>query len=173
MKRPYEVSVVLRILTNEDETQSAINQVIAYIEAGAGEDAKGKVTRVDRTSIGRKKLAYEIDKQRDGLFVIIYADLEPSHIAELDLNLRLYNSVLRHLIVRYEGEVKKVARPDRPEREGRFGDRDRGDRPERGDRDRGDRGPRPASAAPATAPAAAPAESAAVPADVPAADSAE
>jgi small subunit ribosomal protein S6 len=164
MKRPYEVSVVLRILTNEDETQAAINQVIAYIEAGAGEDAKGKVTRVDRTSLGRKKLAYEIDKQRDGLFVIIYADLDPSHIAELDLNLRLYNPVLRHLIVRYEGEVKKVARPERPEREGRFGDRDRGDRPERGDR--GERGDRPR-------PAAAPAENAAVPADVPAADNAE
>ena len=165
MKRPYEVSVVLRILTNEDETQAAINQVIAYIEAGTGEEAKGKVTRVDRTSLGRKKLAYEIDKQRDGLFVIIYADLDPSHIAELDLNLRLYNPVLRHLIVRSEGEVKKVARPDRPEREGRFGDRDRGDRPERGDR--GDRGDRPRAAA------AAPAETPAVPADVPAADSAE
>ena len=161
MKRPYEVSVVLRILTNEDETQAAINQVIAYIEAGAGETAKGKVTRVDRTSLGRKKLAYEIDKQRDGLFVIIYADLDPSHIAELDLNLRLYNPVLRHLVVRYEGEVKKVARPDRPEREGRFGDRERGERPERGERsDRGDR-PRPS----------APADS--VAADVPAADSAE
>jgi small subunit ribosomal protein S6 len=168
MKRPYEVSVVLRILTNEDETQSAINQVIAYIEAGVGETALGKVTRVDRTSIGRKKLAYEIDKQRDGLFVIIYADLDPSHIAELDLNLRLYNPVLRHLIVRYEGEVKKVARPDRPEREGRFGDRDRGDRPERGERS--DRGDRPRSSAPAAAPAA---ETPAVPADVPAADSAE
>jgi small subunit ribosomal protein S6 len=169
MKRPYEVSVVLRILTNEDETQAAINQVIAYIEAGAGEDAKGKVTRVDRTSLGRKKLAYEIDKQRDGLFVIIYADLDPSHIAELDLNLRLYNPVLRHLIVRYEGEVKKVARPDRPEREGRFGDRDRGDRPERGERsDRGDRGDRPRPSAPSAA-----AETPAVPADVPAADGAE
>jgi small subunit ribosomal protein S6 len=143
MKRPYEVSVVLRILTNEDETQAAINQVIAYIEAGSGDTAKGKVTRVDRTSLGRRKLAYEIDKQRDGLYVIIYADLEPSHVGELDLNLRLYNPVLRHLVVRYEGEVKKVVRPERPEREGRFGDRDRGERGERGERpERGDRGER-------------------------------
>lgn len=162
MKRPYEVSVVLRILTNEDETQAAINQVIAYIEGGTGENAPGKVTRVDRTSLGRRKLAYEIDKQRDGLYVIIYADLDPAHVGELDLNLRLYNPVLRHLIVRYEGEVKKVARPERPEREGRFGDRDRGDRgdrPERGDR--GERAPRPS------------ADNTAVAADAPATDGAE
>jgi small subunit ribosomal protein S6 len=96
MKRPYEVTTLIRILASEDETQAAINQIVAYIE----ENDLGKITRIDRTSLGRRKLAYEIDKQRDGLYVLFFADIEPSHITELELNLRLYNSVLRHLVVR-------------------------------------------------------------------------
>lgn len=114
MKRPYEVTVVLRILSNDEETQAAINQIIAYIEGGTGENAPGKVTRTDRNTLGRLKLAYEIDGQRDGLYVIFYADIEPGHITELDLNLKLYNPVLRHLIVRHEPvrvKREKAAKP--------------------------------------------------------------
>jgi small subunit ribosomal protein S6 len=108
MKRPYEVTVVLRILSNEEETQAAINQVVAYIEGGTGDTALGKVTRADRTTLGRRKLAYEIDGQRDGIFIIFYSDIEPKHVMELDLNLKLYNPVLRHLVIRAEPEpVKK------------------------------------------------------------------
>ncbi|MCU0513591.1 MAG: 30S ribosomal protein S6 [Anaerolineae bacterium] len=110
MKRPYEVTVVLRILSNEEETQAAINQVIAYIEAGTGDAAAGKVNRIDRTTLGRRKLAYEIDGQRDGIYVIFYADIEPKSVTELDLNLKLYNPALRHLVIRVEPERMKAAK---------------------------------------------------------------
>jgi|GEM_PF-3075292 small subunit ribosomal protein S6 len=103
MKRPYEIIVVIRILANEEETNNVIEQVVGWIEQpdSAGEP-QGKITRIDRTSLGRRKLAYEIDKQRDGVFVIFYADIEPSHISELELNLKLSQSLLRHLVVRLE-----------------------------------------------------------------------
>lgn len=109
MKRPYEITVVIRILANEEETNNTIEQVIGWIEQpnSAGEP-QGKITRIDRTSLGRRKLAYEIDKQRDGVYVIFYADIEPSHISELELNLKLSQSLLRHLVVRLE-EAPAVA----------------------------------------------------------------
>jgi small subunit ribosomal protein S6 len=111
MKRPYHISVVVRILANEEETQNTIDQVKNWIEAA---DAKGNslgtVTKIDRTTLGRRKLAYEIDKQRDGVFVIYYADIDPSHISELELNLKLSQSLLRYLVVR-EDEPKATATP--------------------------------------------------------------
>lgn len=107
MKRPYEVTTLIRILASEDETQAAINQIVAYIEASD----LGKISRIDRTSLGRRKLAYEIDKQRDGLYVLFYADVEPSHITELELNLRLYNPVLRHLVVRADESPEPKKKP--------------------------------------------------------------
>lgn len=103
MKRhTYEITVVLRILSNEDEMQAALDQVVRWIENGTGDDADGKVTKIDRSSLGRRKLAYEIDGQRDGFYVIINADIIPDHIKELELNLRLFDPVLRHLVIRNE-----------------------------------------------------------------------
>ncbi len=115
MKRPYEITVVLRILSNEDETQAAINQVVAWIENKRSGETSGIITRIDRTRLGRRKLAYEIDGQRDGLYILIYADIEPAHMHELDLNLKLYNPVLRFLIIRDESkpEDEKAAKPRR------------------------------------------------------------
>jgi small subunit ribosomal protein S6 len=111
MKRPYEITVVFRILANDEETQNAIEQVRGWIEqADSAGEPKGVVTRIDRTTLGRRKLAYEIDKQRDGLYVIFQADIEPTHIAELELNLKLAQTILRHLIVRRdEDEIENEA----------------------------------------------------------------
>jgi small subunit ribosomal protein S6 len=115
MKRPYEITVVLRILSNEDETQAAINQIVAWIENKRSGETSGTITRIDRTRLGRRKLAYEIDGQRDGLYIIIHADIEPAHMHELDLNLKLYNPVLRFLVIRDESkpEDEKAAKPRR------------------------------------------------------------
>lgn len=103
MKRPYEVTVLFRILANDEETQNAIEQVRSWIEQpDSNGNPQGEVTKIDRTTLGRRKLAYEIDKQRDGVYVIFYANIEPTHIHELELNLKLSQSILRHLVVRVE-----------------------------------------------------------------------
>jgi small subunit ribosomal protein S6 len=110
MKRPYEVTVVIRILSNEEETQQAIEQVIGWIEqANDAGEPQGKVNTVDRTTLGRRKLAYEIEGQRDGVYVIFYADIEPNHVSELEINLKLSSNVLRHLVVRVEEPKTKPA----------------------------------------------------------------
>lgn len=102
MKRSYEIPVVFRILSSEDETQQAIDQVVAWIENSNEFSDAGKVTKIDRTTLGRRRLAYEIDGQRDGLYVLFYADIDSRHLTELELNLKLFDPVLRHLVVRDE-----------------------------------------------------------------------
>jgi small subunit ribosomal protein S6 len=107
MKRPYEVPVVFRIMP-EDDFQQAIDQVVAWIEKSNEFEDPGTVTKIDRNRLGRRRLAYEIDGQRDGWYVLFYADIDARHLPELELNLRLYDGVLRYLFLREEkaGEAK-------------------------------------------------------------------
>lgn len=97
MKRAYEVTFVVR-LDNADENlvNNTIDQVRGWIEAGE----LGQVTKIDRW--GRKKLAYEVDKQREGYYVLMESQIEAKALMEIDRNLNLSPNILRYLVVRTE-----------------------------------------------------------------------
>lgn len=94
MKRSYELCIVVRTDSNEEVMHDAVNQVKDWIET----EDMGTVTKIDRW--GRKKLAYEIDRQREGYYVVMEAEMEPEQLPELEENLKLSSSYLRYLIVR-------------------------------------------------------------------------
>ncbi len=93
MKRAYELGFIVRLDSNEEVINDSVSQVQTWVEA----NELGQVTKIDRW--GRRKLAYEIDKQRDGYYVFMYADIDPDNLPELERNLKLSTSVLRYLIV--------------------------------------------------------------------------
>ncbi len=97
MKRAYEVTFIVR-LDNADENlvNNTIDQVRGWIEAGE----LGQVTKIDRW--GRKKLAYEVDKQREGYYVLMESQIEAKALMEIDRNLNLSPNILRYLVVRTE-----------------------------------------------------------------------
>ena len=94
MKRDYELTFVLRIDSNEDAMNEMVDEVKGWVEA----DGLGTVDKIDRW--GRRKLAYEIDRQREGYYVLFNASIDSKNIAELERNLQLTTSVLRYLMVR-------------------------------------------------------------------------
>lgn len=97
MKRAYEVFVVVRLDIDEAMVNNTIEQVRNWVEA----ENLGAVTKIDRW--GRRKLAYEIEKQREGYYVLMSADMESRALGELERNLNLSPNLLRYLIVR-QGE---------------------------------------------------------------------
>lgn len=105
MKRSYEIPVVFRILNPESEMQQAIDQVVTWLENSNEFEDAGKVTKIDRTKLGRRRLAYEIKGQRDGFFVLFYAEVDSRHLPEFELNMRLFDPALRYLIVRAENQT--------------------------------------------------------------------
>ena len=108
----------------------------------------GEVTKTEQW--GLRNLAYRINKNKKGHYVMFNLDAPPAAVTELERNMRIHEDILRFMTVRVEelevGPSAMLRKDERPEREGgRFGG-DRSDRPERGDRpDRGssDRGDRP------------------------------
>jgi len=103
--RDYELVFIVRILPSDEEVNQAIDQVISYIELGDS----GVVKSVDRKIFGRRRLTYEIRGQREGHYVLIKASIQPDHLIELETELKLFEPVLRYLLVRAEGEVKATA----------------------------------------------------------------
>lgn len=97
MKRSYEITVILRPDPNEDTINEQIDEVQGWVQA----EELGTITKLDRW--GRRKMAYEIDKQREGYYLMIYADLESRGVPELERNLTLAQYVMRHMFVRTEG----------------------------------------------------------------------
>ena len=97
MKRAYELTFIVRLDgTDEATINNTVDQVRAWVEA----EELGQVTKIDR--MGRRKMAYEIDKQRDGFYVLFNANIEPKALLEIERNLNLAPNVLRYLFVRID-----------------------------------------------------------------------
>ncbi len=91
----YECVFILRADLGEEPTEEAIQRVLTQIA-----DLGGTVESVDRW--GKRRLAYEIDDQREGVYTVVRLHAQPGQTAELERNFRLAGDVLRHLIVRVE-----------------------------------------------------------------------
>ena len=89
--RSYEVVVIVHPDLDEKAFTEALDRVQGWIT-----EADGKVTKVDLW--GKKKLAYEIRKQTEGQYVIIYADMNPTFCSELERNLQLNESIMRFMV---------------------------------------------------------------------------
>ncbi len=90
--REYELVFIVHPDLDENATQEIVNRVTGWITDGGG-----KVEKVDPW--GKRKLAYEIQKQKEGQYFLLQTQMEPSSIAELERNLRYLEPILRHLII--------------------------------------------------------------------------
>ena len=93
--RKYEIVIIANPDINEETLNGIIEKVSGWITEG-----KGEVVSVDNW--GKKRLAYRIKKQRDGQYLLITANMEPSAIAELDRNLRFVENIMRSLVTLVE-----------------------------------------------------------------------
>jgi len=91
--RNYELVMVISPDLSEDEVSSSVERVQRFVSERGGE-----VLKVDRW--GRRRLAYPIRRFTEGHYVIAQLRLDASAVRELDRNLEVAESVLRHLVVR-------------------------------------------------------------------------
>ncbi|MBK8025672.1 MAG: 30S ribosomal protein S6 [Chloroflexi bacterium] len=95
MKRSYELTFIVRLDGGDD---SAVNATVDQVRGWVEVQELGQVTRIDRW--GRRKMAFEIDGQREGYYVLFEAQIEPKALFELERSLNLAPNVLRFLLVR-------------------------------------------------------------------------
>jgi small subunit ribosomal protein S6 len=100
--RRYELMLVLRPDVPDDKAQAVIDRTTRQIVAG-----EGQIVKV--APWGRRRLAYPIDRYREGSYHIVMFEAPAGVIAEVERGLLITEEVLRHLITRDD-------RPARPSR---------------------------------------------------------
>mgnify|MGYP000180488439 CR=1 FL=1 len=60
----------------------------------------GKVEEV--VDLGKKKLAYEVKKNKEGFYILINFEAKPDSIAELERNYRITDEVIKFIVIKVE-----------------------------------------------------------------------
>ncbi|WP_025691479.1 30S ribosomal protein S6 [Paenibacillus zanthoxyli] len=88
--RKYEVMYIVRPDIEQEAVQAAVEKFQGIISNG------GEITKHDVQ--GKKRLAYEIKKFRDGVYVLVNFNAEPAVVAELERQMKISDDVIRYLI---------------------------------------------------------------------------
>ena len=101
--RQYELVYILPPDTTEQQVTELHGQVEAVVSRMHGQIEKTE-------NWGRKRLAYEIGHNKEGVYVLEVINGSGELMKELDRRLKVMDQVLRHMIVRVDQEKKVVER---------------------------------------------------------------
>ena len=91
----YELAVVVSAKAEDDERAAVIEKCKALIERFGG-----TITEVDEW--GKKRLAYEIQKMKEGYYYFIHFESDATTPGEIEQRIRIMDNVLRYLCVKQE-----------------------------------------------------------------------
>ena len=89
----YELALVLNAKVEDEVRQAALEKAKGYITR-----YNGVITNVEEW--GKKRLAYEIQKMREGFYYFVQFDAPSTTPAEIEKRVRILDNVIRYLCVR-------------------------------------------------------------------------
>ena len=94
----YETMYILRPDIAEDEVNSHIEKYNKLLE-------KFEVKILDSQMRGKRRLAYQIGKHREGIYVQLSHQGDGQHIAKIEKAMRISEDVIRYLTIKQEGPL--------------------------------------------------------------------
>ncbi len=91
----YELAVVVNAKIEDDVRTATIEKVKEYVARYGG-----NITDVDEW--GKKRLAYEIQKMKEGYYYFIHFESDSTAPAEIEKHIRIMENVIRYLCVRQD-----------------------------------------------------------------------
>lgn len=85
----------LKPTLDPDSVELTINNIETYIT-----NLKGKIIKTEK--LGRKRLAFDVKKFRDGFYSSTYFELDSQKVKALKRNLKLNENVIREMIINVE-----------------------------------------------------------------------
>ncbi len=104
--RTYELMFVVDPRVNDEEVVSMTEDVKTILTKDGGQ-----VIREEQW--GRRRLAYEIDKLKEGKYVLLYLASEDGGlpIGEVEFRMRQNDRILRYLTVRTDEDLRRAGMP--------------------------------------------------------------
>ncbi|MCI8362492.1 MAG: 30S ribosomal protein S6 [Clostridia bacterium] len=90
----YESVVIINPNVDEEGIKSLVQKFTALI------NNDGKLEKADE--LGKRRLAYEVKKNKEGYYVVFYFEANTSLIAELERNYRITDEVIKFMTVKVE-----------------------------------------------------------------------
>ena len=91
----YELALVVSAKIEDDARTATVEKAKEYITR-----AGGTVTEVEEW--GKKRLAYEVQKMREGFYYFIQFEADATFPAEVERHVRIMDNVMRYLVVKKE-----------------------------------------------------------------------
>ncbi len=108
VERTYELVYIIAPDSPDEQVAELHTQVETIVQKFSG--------RIDKTeNWGRKRLAYEIAHQKEGIYVLEQIIGPSDMVKELDRRLKVIDQVIRHLVIRVDEDMA-VAERHRTER---------------------------------------------------------
>lgn len=99
--RIYENLFIVKPDATEEEVDSLVEQMSKTVTA-----AGGTVDKVEKW--GKRRLAYRVEKNREGQYVLLQFTAEAPTVHEFERRLRVQDSVIKYLTVRIDETLKRV-----------------------------------------------------------------
>lgn len=99
--RTYEIVFIVNPDADDAEVMKLTEAVQKIIT-----DQGGSVTKTEM--MGRRQLAYEINHQRDGVYVLLEVEGSGAEIAELERRMRVNDRVLRYMTIRVDEDRRRA-----------------------------------------------------------------
>jgi small subunit ribosomal protein S6 len=112
VKRDYELGFILSPEVSEEETRSILDRLGQIVTK-----YDGQIVKINQW--GRRRLAYPIERHRDGYYVFIDMILTPETVTELERTLKVSEIVLRYMLTKRDAKAVQKEREEREEREAR------------------------------------------------------
>jgi len=109
VRRDYELGIILNPEVSEEETSAILGRLEQIVTTYGGQ-----TVRVQQW--GRRRLAYLIERHRDGYYIFIDMILTPETVSELERTLKVSETVLRHMFRRRDPKAVQQEREDREAR---------------------------------------------------------
>jgi small subunit ribosomal protein S6 len=104
--RIYEELFIVKPDAPEEEIDQFIEQMKSVV-TGSG----GSVDKVDKW--GKRRLAYRVDKYREGAYVLFQFNAAPETVKEFERRLRVSDLVIKFLTVRIDQTLKRLEKRTR------------------------------------------------------------
>src|SRR6266702_3661123 len=98
--RNYEIMFIVNLNATDEEVDKINGQIEGIITYGGG-----KIEKIEK--MGKRRLAYEVDKHREGHYVLIVMGANGDIVKECERRLRVMDAVIKYITVRTDEEVRR------------------------------------------------------------------
>jgi len=99
--RVYEVLFIIAPNTEESDVEALVTQM-----SDVATNQGAQVTKIDR--MGRRRLAYQIQKFNEGHYVVLTVEGTGAEIAEVERRMRVTDAIIRYITIRIDEDLKRA-----------------------------------------------------------------